>query len=165
MQILLLLMFLVNTAVLVTVTPSKSSAQQHHTASAPLKDRLASPAGEVRVTERVLTVGGRTVLAADGGFWGPVPNLQAAVPAGSPAVVLVQFPGGTACEATYRLLDLTSSPPTVTAEFGTCSDLASLAWTGRFATVSMPGRRGPGRWTYQPGTNGRPGSLTEERRR
>ena len=131
----------------------------------PPGDRLASPAGEVRVTERAITVGNRIVLPADGGMWAPAPTIAASAPAGSPAIILIRFDGGSACEATYRVLDLRAAPPVVTAEFGTCSDLATLVWDGTAATVAMPGRRGAVRWRYTPAAGGRPGNLIEERRR
>lgn len=129
------------------------------------RDRLQTAKGEVRVSETALSLGSEILLRAEGGFWSPVPRLAAVAPnAAAAEVILIEFGGGTACPATYRLLDLQTSPPTLTREFGTCSDLPVLAVTDGSVTVTMPSPRGPGRWRYARGRAGRPGTLTEERR-
>ena len=64
-------------------------------------------------------------------------------------IVLLQDTGGTACPALFRFATLTSQGIAVTPEFGTCSDIATVAMNsvtldpGPELVVSMAGYRGP----------------------
>lgn len=64
-------------------------------------------------------------------------------------IVLLQDTGGTACPALFRFATLTGQGITVTPEFGTCSDIATVAMNsvtldpGPELVVSMTGYRGP----------------------
>ncbi|TPG51833.1 hypothetical protein EAH89_19745 [Roseomonas nepalensis] len=120
-------------------------------------------AGPLRLSADAVMVGPATVLRAPPGGWDMPPSVAGVSPSAAfPAVILLLFPGGSACPATYRLLDATVSPPFVTAEFGTCSDLARLASTERQVTVTMPlATGGTGAWRYTLGqAPGQRGTLT-----
>lgn len=68
-------------------------------------------------------------------------------------LVLLQNLGGTACPALYRIATISSAGIRVTPEFGSCSDIAALAWPDAEHpdaqapkaewVLAMPGYRGP----------------------
>ncbi|WP_126242814.1 hypothetical protein [Burkholderia gladioli] len=56
--------------------------------------------------------------------------------------VLVQNNGGTACPATYRWVTVSDGGYTVSAEFGSCSDLVKVSTVSERMVVTMPGFAG-----------------------
>ena len=144
-------------------TPASVPASRVGTAPAD-PSNVGTLAGPLRVSASAIAVGQSTVLRAPAGGWMPPPSVVALAPSAEfPAIALLMFPGGTACPATYRLVDTMASPPFVTAEFGTCSDLAEVSTEERQVTVSMPAPGG-GRaiWRYDLGRQqGQRGTLVQ----
>lgn len=69
--------------------------------------------------------------------------------------VLEMVPGGSACGARYRVLDVPDQgPPTLTREFGNCNDLPAFTWVRggfqmSFATSARPGQATPAAERYE----------------
>ena len=58
-------------------------------------------------------------------------------------VVIEEASGGTACPAIYRAIDLGSSPPTVSADMGNCSDIPKITVGGNSLSMAFPQQDGP----------------------
>ena len=58
-------------------------------------------------------------------------------------VLLEEGTGGTACPSLYRVIDLSGTIPTLTSQFGSCSDLPIVTLTANGLRVVTPAMSGP----------------------
>jgi len=79
-------------------------------------------------------------------------NIKKAFSVGADKVALIEIAsGGTACPVTYVFATVKGDGTlSLSAEFGTCSDIPNIIVKGDKITVKLPGNP-PGTWTYQNG--------------
>lgn len=70
-------------------------------------------------------------------------------------VLLVQEPGGNACEMVYRAVDLDASPPALSPQFGNCGNKTTATVKGGILHVTV----GPTVSTYASGSKPIPGET------
>lgn len=133
-------------AAAVSVTPCAAAADE--TVSTRLGTVVVVK--EAPLLHRV-TVGGRPVFTDDVSIR---VSTVVAVPLERPQWILVKREtGGTACPASFRVLDVSGDEPVLSQDFGTCSDALTVETMARGIKVTMPRWNGVGKavWTWKNG--------------
>jgi hypothetical protein len=102
-------------------------------------------AGDLNGPHRIL-VDGALVHTEEGAF--SVHVKRTILTAGLRFVLLEINSGGTACPVMYRTLDLSGSRPTISSQFGTCSDLPRTEVRAGTFRVVLPRTNGRGNQTF-----------------
>ncbi len=107
----------------------------------PSANGVTTPFGKLSVSDNnVLLLGGKPVNPHVEG--NNSLGFVAQVALKNRRAVLVQNNGGTACPATYQWVTVSDGGYTVSAEFGSCSDLVKVSTVSERLVVTMPGFAG-----------------------